>query len=108
MKTLALILAMTTLVIGALPAEAGKKQRYRDSSSCITIEQTGKAKWRPASGWSRYVAKKDAWRLVRADVVKQAGGEMRLSETLLERCDPVNVSERYVSCRVKARYCKRA
>ncbi len=107
MKTLVLITAMVTLVIAALPAEA-KKPRYRDSVSCITIEQTGKAKWRPTAGWSERSAMKDAWRLVRADVVKQAGGEMRLSETLLERCDPVNVSERYVSCRVKARYCKRA
>lgn len=105
MKTIAYISAMITLVIAAAPAEAGKRRDRDDGRRCITVEQTGNAKARLTESWAQSAALANAWKLVRSDVVKQAGGEMRLVDTVLERCDPVNVSTLRQSCRVKARFC---
>jgi hypothetical protein len=101
MKAFTCVLALLAIAITAAPVEA---KRYR--GNCITIEQTGASKTRPTASWARAAALKNAKKLVRADVVKQFGGEAHLVKTILERCAPVNVSPLRQSCRVIQRYCK--
>jgi len=109
MKTFATILALTTLVLSSVPAEA-KKHRGRDndtSRECKTIEVTGPARLGISAGQAQSRARTAALKLWRADVVKQLGGEGRaVGEPLLDRCDPVNISDKQQSCRYQRRACK--